>query len=346
MWPTETKILDEFSKRMVSDKMISRWFKYALVALSVAMLAGCMSHSNLQDPVRSLNQQIVANKILDILTGKFVDESVLIKQLLSSDYLLLGETHDNGHHHDLQAYIIDQLRQEQRSVSVAFEMITYKQVERLEQNAFSSAQELIEILDQSRNNWPYERDYKRVFASALAAGFDILPANLDINRLINISMHGNEALPENIRQILDNTPLSEKHRTDLLDEILLAHCNKLPVEATRPMVEVQRIRDAVMSMSLLNSKVDTRVLIAGAGHTRNDRGVPLYLRSHDKEAGILSVAFLEIIQDANGIETYVQRWGGQALPFDYVWFTPALQRQHDPCDAIEVRGKQKYPRGT
>ena len=96
-----------------------------------------------------------------------------------------------------------------------------------------------------------------------------------------------EELPGDIRQILNKTPLSTKQQSDLLDEIMLAHCNKLPVEATRPMVEVQRIRDAVMSMSMLNSNADTRVLIAGAGHTRNDRGVPLYLRNHDKEAFFL-----------------------------------------------------------
>jgi hypothetical protein len=91
----------------------------------------------------------------------------------------------------------------------------------------------------------------------------------------------------------------------------------------------------------LNSNADTKVLIAGAGHTRNDRGVPLYLRNHDKKASVLSIAFLETIQDATDIDTYVQRWGGQALPFDYVWFTPAVQRLYDPCDTIEARGTQK-----
>lgn len=317
--------------------MINSCIKYVSIALSLGMLAGCMSHGASKVPLQALKQPVVANKILYVQTGEFIDESVLFKHVLSSDYLLLGETHDNGHHHELQANFIDLLRQEQRSASVSFEMITYQQGQMLKQHAFSSTRELIEILDQSRNNWPYERDYKRVFASAITAGFDILPANLDVNRLIKISMR-REELPEDIRQILNKTPLSTKQRTELLDEIMLAHCNKLPVQATRPMVEVQRIRDAVMSMSLLNSKADTRVLIAGAGHTRNDRGVPLYLRNHDKEASILSVAFLENIQGATDIDAYVQRWGGQALPFDYVWFTPAVQRLHDPCDTIEARG--------
>jgi hypothetical protein len=108
------------------------------------------------------------------------------------------------------------------------------------------------------------------------------------------------------------------------------------------MVAVQRVRDAVMSLSLLNSHADAKVLIAGAGHTRTDRGVPLYLRNHAKESSILSLAFLEIEQDATDIDAYSQRWGGQALPFDYVWFTPAVQRQQDPCDALEHRIKQKH----
>jgi len=306
------------------------------------MLAGCVFHGKTQVSPPTLKQQIAANKILHVQTGEFIDESALIKHLFSSEYLLLGETHDNGHHHELQAHIINQLRQKARSASVSFEMITYQQGEMLEQHTYSSSMELIGILDQSKNNWPYKRDYMRVFDSALAAGFEILPANLDINMLIKISMQGDEELPEDVRQILNKTPLSTEHRTDLLDEIMLAHCNKLAEEATRPMVEIQRLRDAVMSMSLMNSNAETKVLIAGAGHTRNDRGVPLYLRSHDKDANILSIGFLEIIHEANSIDAYIQRWGGQALPFDFVWFTPAVQRQQDPCDAIEARGMQEY----
>ncbi len=320
--------------------MIGTWVKYASIAVCLGILAGCIPRASLQGPLQASKEQVIVNTILDVQTGQFIDKAKLFDHILSSEYLLLGETHDNGHHHKLQANIVDQLRQQQPSASVSFEMITYQQGKLLKQHAFSSSSELIKILDLAENNWPYKRDYQRVFDSVLLAGFDILPANLNVNRLVQISMQGDAGMPENARQILKKTPLSTKHRADLLDEIMLAHCNKLPEEATRPMVEIQRLRDAVMSMSLLNSNAETKVLIAGAGHTRNDRGVPLYLRSHNREASIVSIGFLEVKQDAESIDAYGQRWGGQTLPFDYVWFTPAVQRQQDPCDAIEAQVKQ------
>jgi uncharacterized iron-regulated protein len=320
------------------------WIKPVLLVFCLGFLAGCVSPSDTQASQQTLNQSIIANKILHVQSGEFIDEADLIKHMLDSDYLLLGETHDNRHHHDHQVHVIDLLRQQQQSVSVSFEMITYQQGEMLKQHAYSTPSDLIEILDHSKNNWPYKRDYQRVFASVMAAGYEILPANLDVNRLIKISIQGDDELPEDVRQILNKAPLTTKHRTDLLNEIVLAHCNKLPLEVTRPMVEVQWMRDAVMSLSLLNSNADIKVLIAGAGHTRNDRGVPLYLRNHDKQSSILSVAFLDIEQDATSIDAYAQRWGGQALPFDYVWFTPAVQRQQDPCDTIEHRKRQKRPK--
>jgi len=319
------------------------WVKSTLLALCIVFLAGCASHGDKQQSQQTIIQPITTNTILHVQTGSFIDETDLTKQILNSDFLLLGETHDNGHHHDLQVRIIDLLRQKQRKASVSFEMITHQQGEKLRQHAYSTSSELIKILDQSKNNWPYKRDYQRVFASVLAAGYKILPANLDLNRLIKFSMQSDKELPEDVRKILNKTPLTTKQRTDLLNEIVLAHCNKLPLEATKPMVEVQRLRDAVMSLSLLNSDADIKVLIAGAGHTRNDRGVPLYLRSQDKQSSILSIAFLEIAQDTKNIDAYTQRWGEQGLPFDYVWFTPAVQREQDPCDAIEHQKKEKYP---
>ena len=51
------------------------------------------------------------------------------------------------------------------------------------------------------------------------------------------------------------------------------------------MVLGQRLRDAVMAESLLNSLQPVKVLIAGAGHVRNDRAVPLYLRYESESTG-------------------------------------------------------------
>jgi uncharacterized iron-regulated protein len=65
---------------------------------------------------------------------------------------------------------------------------------------------------------------------------------------------------------------------------------------------------------------DRSVLIAGAGHARRDRGVPLYLADRD----LVSIAFMEAEVDKASPRDY------GAASYDYVWFTPRATRE-DPC---------------
>jgi hypothetical protein len=77
------------------------------------------------------------------------------------------------------------------------------------------------------------------------------------------------------------------------------------------------------------------VLIAGDGHARNDRGVPAYLRRIEPAARTVSVAFLEVDARRTTPEGYAERLGGR-LPYDYVWFAPAVDDE-DPCEKFRSR---------
>ena len=312
------------------------WSKCYLTGVFMFLVSGCMSTADVQPPKLIHNQHILVNKILDVQSGRFIDKAQLIHRILASDYLLLGEIHDNFRHHQLQAHLINQLRKGRRHASVSFEMIDQQQGEILQRQPYTSSSDLIALLNQTKSRWPYERDYQVVFDSVIAAGFDILPANLEHSQLIQIIKRGELNLPEHIRLVMKQTPLSTQQNTDLQNEIIRGHCDMIPAEATQPMMLAQRVRDVVMSLSLLNSGADIKVLIAGAGHARTDRGVPLYLRNKDKQARIVSLAFQEVKQGATSIEDYSERWDGQGLPFDYVWFTPGVQRT-DPCDDLKHR---------
>jgi hypothetical protein len=64
---------------------------------------------------------------------------------------------------------------------------------------------------------------------------------------------------------------------------------------------------------------------------RTDRGVPLYLRARAPDARIAALAPLEV-QDAWAEPVqYGAAYDGGPLPFDWVWFTPRVDRG-DPCD--------------
>ncbi len=82
------------------------------------------------------------------------------------------------------------------------------------------------------------------------------------------------------------------------------------------------MRDALMAQSLL--KAPRGVLIAGRGHVRNDRGVPLYIRTRAPQARVVSVAFVE----------HPEKTEDRAA-FDYVWPMAATARP-DPCAAFTM----------
>ena len=121
---------------------------------------------------------------------------------------------------------------------------------------------------------------------------------------------------------------------------MISHYDMLDLEAASGMVLSQRVRDSVMSLALVNNKHDNiAILIAGSQHTRKDREVPIYVRQNDKTAKILSLAWLEVEADGNDISAYAKHWTAKVLPFDYVWFTSAIDRP-DPCE--EMRKYMKH----
>ena len=260
--------------------------------------------------------------------GRFIEREQLNQRILNSDYLLLGETHDNIRHHQLQASVIDTLHKAQRDASVAFEMIDDEQGELLKGKTVNSSAELIGLLRQAKSTWSYETQYRVVFDSVLAAGYPILPANLRYSKLRQMIKLQEQELPQEIGQVLRQVPLSKEQLQHLQADIVKGHCGMIPLHATAPLVLGQRIRDAVMSQSLLQSTHKTRVLVAGSGHVRKDRGVPLYLRKLHRGAAILAIGFREVDAEAVNMADYLHE--EQAIPFDYVWFTPAAERE-DPC---------------
>lgn len=288
-------------------------------------------------PKLVLLEHPLVGKIWDVKRQGFVDQETLVNQVLSSEYILLGERHDNFVHHQHQAWFIETLAKKKRQASVAFEMIDNYQGARLSKQTITSADQLIDVLNRSRSNWQYELRYKQIFAAALEAGFRIDAANLNSKRLMHTVKQGEDKLPADYQQMLTKTAFREQQYDAMQLDINNAHCNMLDKKSSRSMALGQRLRDAIMAHSLLKSKADHKVLIAGMGHVRNDRAVPLYLQTNlNIKAGdskILSVGFIEVDTGLKNASDYTQYWGNQSLPFDIVWFTPKVERV-DSCEEL------------
>ena len=266
---------------------------------------------------------------------RFVDEVMVAARIAEARYLLLGEKHDNPDHHVLQARMIRALTADGRRPAVAFEMFTPSQVRALRHYLAAHPRDAAgigEAVSWKASGWPAWAIYEPIAQAALDVGLPIVPANLDDDRVRAVSRQGVAALdPAFVRRHGLDQPLVADVRAAMAEEIRESHCGHAPEDRVGAMIGAQRARDAQMAEALVTAPGnDGAVLIAGDGHVRNDHGVPAYVLRIDPAARTVTVAFVEVDTKRTNIENYAERFGGR-LPFDYVWFTPAVDDE-DPCE--------------
>jgi uncharacterized iron-regulated protein len=309
-----------------------------LLALLV-VLAGCRTGAT-SAPWQSVvgREHRLVGRIWDVAARRFVDETAVVARIAETRYLLLGEKHDNPDHHVLQARMIRALAATRRRPAVAFEMFTPSQARGLARYLAAHPREAAgigEAVNWKSSGWPAWGMYEPIAQAALDAGLTIVPANLDDDWIRAVGRQGVAALDAAFvrRHGLDQ-PLATDVREAMAEEIRDSHCGHAPEGRVGGMIGVQRARDAQMADALLIAPGnDGAVLIAGAGHVRNDYGVPAYVRRMDSAARTVSVAFVEVDAKRANVESYAERFGGR-LPFDYVWFTPAVDDE-DPCEKFK-----------
>ena len=306
----------------------------SLIALAVMTACAPVRQQNDTDdtpPPLVLRNHPLAGEIYTVKTGRIVGATELLQAIASAEFILIGETHDNSRQHQLQARMLDHLAATHASADIAFEMIDPEQGHMLAMHKPASADELISLLNHVQSGWDYDHYYRDLFRIALLAGFNILPANIETQRLMAMMDAPGEKLPADINNMVSRHPLLPAMETAMAQDIADSHCGVLSPEQVLPMLRGQRLRDATMAMSLQKSAARYKILIAGNGHVRNDWGVPRYLET--RQGGLISIGLLEVETGRNRPADYMQDWHDQALPFDYVWFTPRAGRE-DPCIAF------------
>ena len=311
---------------------------FLCVCISVCLSLPLESKEQIELSPLVLQGHVLNDKIYDIKNSRFINKANLLNSITDNKYILLGETHDNIKHHENQAWVIDELAKQSFSTSVSFEMIDDTQAEFIASRDIKKSDDLIKLLNHYKTAWQYEDYYKILFDSALEGELKILPANIERKKLYNIIRHDKSKLPIETERLMSEVSLTADLENSLQKEIVESHCGMIEKETAKPMMTGQQIRDATMALSLLNSSADRRVLIAGRGHVRNDRGVPVYLSARDKEARIIAIALLEVEQDKIDIAPYLDNEDAKMLPFDYVWFTARADRK-DPCLSFKKQHK-------
>lgn len=317
-----------------------------LVLALVAMLVA-ISSAHAETPLPSfeaplMRDHALVGKLWLPATQRFASPDEVVELARAADAVLLGETHDNVDHHALQAWMTAHLMESSRPPPlVAFEMIDAGQEKALRRHLADhpgDAAGLGPALSWEKSAWPSWSFYRPIAEVALRAGAVLATANLTREQIGDITRHGNDhGLP----------PISRQQLASIGEDIKDGHCGMLPDTAVPGMVRIQRSRDKVMAETLIQGMHDHghAILIAGAGHTRTDRGVPAALSQLAPKAKVFSIGFLEVKDGVTNPAAYGERFAARTPPFDAVWFTPAAERE-DQCEAFRRHMEKKKGKGA
>lgn len=242
----------------------------------------------------------------------------------SPAFVLLGEVHDNRSHHEARAALLRRWLADGHRTTIVFE-----QFDRAQDLALAAAPREAEALVEAgrfdRKGWRWPM-HKPLLDAALAGGATIVGGNLERHIARRVVREGTAVLPPDVAALQAGAPWSDAQQLALEREIDDGHCKALPQDMHAGMALAQRARDAAMARAMLDARAagaERVILIAGNGHVRRDRAVPLYLRAAGVAAtDIESRGYLEPDGDAGLYDTVVRT---------------AAPARDDPCKALIKR---------
>ena len=275
-------------------------------------------------------EHALVGQLWDARAGSVITQRQLLTVLRESRVVILGEKHDNPDHHAIQREILAELGASGDLTAVSFEMLDSSQQAALDTLAevdLGSESAVRTHLQWDEEGWDWDI-YGPLVMDAARAGVTLRAANISTDEMM--AVYGSE-LPEEVAAALGAAQLAKLHT-----EIDESHCGMLPESQFPAMVRVQQARDASMAKSIDASAQGTHALIAGNFHARRDLGVANYLP--DDAGPIVSVGILEVDPDMQNPQVYLQAFS-DVLPYDYLWFTPAVSAE-DYCASLREGREQ------
>lgn len=259
-------------------------------------------------------------------------EADMMDAVSASDFVLVGEIHDNPRHHDIQADVLREMTASGRRPAVILEMVPHGLQPELD--AFNTHEDpdvsaLGTKLRWQERGWPDWAIYKPVVEAAADAGLPLVAGDLDREVIRAIGKGQDSAEKSGI-------VYPEPERARLRAELESAHCGLLPDAALSPMIDVQAARDRSLADAMVAAGgTGGAVLIAGRGHVRNDWGVPFVLRHIVPNKSVVSIGLVETNGGETGFRDYLDE-DTDRMPFDFVVFTDRVDRG-DVCAGLEKK---------
>ncbi len=237
----------------------------------------------------------------------------------ATDVLAIGEIHDNPQHHAVQAEMVSSLQ----PAAIVFEMLTAEQAALMTPALREDPDALALALDWASTGWPDFGYYYPIIAAASQAQIYGAGVPRDTARAAMsdgvVLAFGADASQYGLTE-----PLPDDQQAARLLLQAKAHCGALPPDMLPAMIDIQRLRDAVLARTTLAALADTGgpvAVIAGNGHLRKDWGMPALL-----------------LRAAPDVTLHVIGQGEAAAPpsgtYDEMIDAPAIDRP-DPCAVFQ-----------
>lgn len=243
-------------------------------------------------------------------------DAATLAAMAQAQVVLVGETHDNGLHHQGQAAVIDALSPS----AVVFEMLSPAQAALVNADG-GGVEGLGARIGWEEAGWPDFALYQPIFDALGEA--EVIGMALPRDRVRAAfgdgaaAIFGDGAAAYGLTQPLPDAEQAAREKMQFD-----AHCEAMPLEMMGGMVEAQRLRDAHFARVTLQALKDHGapvVVIVGNGHVHTDWGMPAYLARVAPDVPTYAFAFVEGPQNGTA--------------FDATLTTPAPDRG-DPCAAF------------
>jgi uncharacterized iron-regulated protein len=246
----------------------------------------------------------------------------VLDRAASARVIIAGEVHDNPAHHVAQAAITAHVQPR----AIVFEMLTATQASAVTPDIRADQDALALALDWANSGWPDFAMYHPIFTAAPGAAIYGAGVPRDAARAaMQAGIADSFGADAADYGLTDALPADVQAAQEDLQQ--QAHCNAMPPEMLPIMVDLQRLRDAVLARETLRALDDTGgpvVVITGNGHAREDWGVPSYLAALRPDLDVLTIG---------------QQEDGAGAPggFDILLSAPAVDRP-DPCAIFRTKG--------
>jgi uncharacterized iron-regulated protein len=278
-------------------------------------------------------------RIFEVSTGQAIGFETLTEKLAAHSIILLGEFHDNAHHHRARARLIEALGQAHKSQE-PFQLVVEQLAmgSSVSPNTKVSTEALLAQLKEAGFQdkawgWPL---HEPVFRAAFSQGMAVHGGNLVPGQSMKLFQQGESALPEKLQGLLAKASLPAPNLQALDKALVDGHCGQLPDAMLEPMRLVQRATD--LSLLVAATEHKAAIVIAGNGHVRKDFGIPSLLPALKTSPKLVTVGFLESDPSAKAGQSGSTASNGQArhwAVYDYVWLTPPADRE-DPCKGFQM----------